>query len=79
MKRTATELGKILAEMYNNAKRKEMVTMIHLFGIQYHSEIQEVGIREIIDAAGIPSTYSTEVNKGVNLAKYAFPRQLPKA
>ena len=78
MARTVTELGKILADMYNNAEEGEKVTMIHLFGIQYHSEIREISTREIVEAAGIKDTYITEVNKGVNLAKYVIPRQLHK-
>ena len=78
MMKTAEQLGSILKEMYEGAERKEQVTMIHLFGIQYHQEIKNVGIREVVEAAGIPSTYKTEVNKGTKLAKYVVPIQLCK-
>ncbi len=68
--RTAEQLGKILFDMYDNAPRKEQVTMIHLFGIKYSEEIKNAGIKEIVDASGIYSTYKSEVSKGVKLAKY---------
>jgi hypothetical protein len=68
--RTAEQLGKILAEMYDNALRMEQVTMIHLFGVKYSSEIKNVGIKAVVDASGIHSTYKSEVSKGVKLAKY---------
>lgn len=64
------ELGAILNEMYSNAPRGKQVTMIHLFGIKYHKEIQNFGIKEIVLEAGIRSTYSTEISKAINLAKY---------
>lgn len=64
------ELGAILSQMYNDAARGEQVTMIHLFGVKYHKEIKLVGVKEVIREAGISSTYSTEVSKAMNLAKY---------
>ena len=76
MSRTAKELGQILTDMYENAPRKELVVMVHLFGVQYHEEIKEIGIKEIVEASGIPSNYTAEINKGVNLAKYVMP--IPK-
>ncbi len=78
MAKTASELGNILADMYKNAQKKEQVTMIHLFGVQYHEEIQQVGIREVVEEAGIHSTYRTELNKAIKLAKYVTPLQLYK-
>lgn len=68
--RTAEQLGKVLKEMYDNAPKKEQVIMIHLFGIKYHDEIKNAGIKDVVDASGIKSTYKVEVNKGVNLSKY---------
>lgn len=69
---TATELGKKLKEMYDNAPRGEQVTMVHLFSIKYHEQIKEAGVREVVEEAGVPSTFRTEVNKGVKLAKYVL-------
>ena len=68
--KTAEELGVILRKMYDNAPRKEQVTFIHLFGIKFAEEIKAEGIKAVVDISGIPSTYKTEVNKGVNLSKY---------
>lgn len=74
MSKTAKELGQILAGMYENAPRKELVVMVHLFGVQYHDEIKAIGIKDIVEASGIPSNYTAEINKGVNLAKYVDPK-----
>ncbi|MGN6604533.1 MAG: HTH-like domain-containing protein [Ginsengibacter sp.] len=70
MPKTLNQLGKLLQDMYSNAPKKEQVTMIHLFGIKYSDDIQAVGIREVIEQSGIHSTYRTELNKAVKLAKY---------
>ena len=74
MGKSASELGKILGEMYGNAKSGEKVTMIYLFGVKYHDEIQNVGIAQVIEESGIHSTYRTELNKAVKLAKYVIPK-----
>lgn len=74
MSKTLNELGTILADMYSNAPKKEQVTMIHLFGVKYADDIQKVGIREVIEQSKIHSTYRTELNKAVKLAKYVSPK-----
>ena len=74
MSKTVNELGGILKDMYSNARKKEQVTMIHLFGVKYAEDILEVGIREVIEESGISSTYRTELNKAVNLARYVLPK-----
>ena len=73
---TATELASRLSEMYRTARKGEMVTMIHLFGIRYANEIKACGMSptDLVKAAGIPESYGTEVTKGVNLAKYVSER-----
>lgn len=73
--KTAEQLGGILKNMYENAPRKEMVTSIHLFGIRYADEIKMVGIKSVVDASGIPSTYRTEINKGIKLADYVIEKK----
>ncbi|MBK8301666.1 MAG: hypothetical protein IPP39_14925 [Chitinophagaceae bacterium] len=60
--------------MYSNAPKKEQVTMIHLFGVKYSEDIQKVGVREVIEQSKIHSTYRTELNKAVKLAKYVSPK-----
>lgn len=64
------ELGAILADMYKNAPHKRLVTMIHLFGIQYHEDIRRLGVKEVVEKSGIGDKYHAEVNKGINLAEY---------
>jgi len=66
------KLGEILEKMYDEAKKGEKVTMIHLFGIKFADLISENGYKplEVVKAAGINASYATEVNKGMNLAKY---------
>ncbi|RZK45248.1 MAG: hypothetical protein EOO94_04605 [Pedobacter sp.] len=70
---TTNNLAQILADMYANAPRNQLVTNIHLFGISYNQEIRQAGVRDVVAAAGIPSTYVAEVNKGINLAAYVVP------
>jgi ribosomal protein S18 len=74
MSKTINELGKILADMYTNAPKKEQVTMIHFFGVKYSDDVQKVGVREVIEQSGIHSTYRTELNKAIKLAKYVSPK-----
>ncbi|EMS33587.1 hypothetical protein C943_04466 [Mariniradius saccharolyticus AK6] len=58
--------------MYNNAQKGEAVAMIHLFGIKYAKQIHEgkYSIKDIIDISGIHKSFSTELSKGIKLAKY---------
>lgn len=67
---TEKELSKKLAEMYFTARKKEMATMIHLFGIKYSQELQGKSLKEILRMAEMRSSYQTEIRKGMNLAKY---------
>ena len=71
---SATELGRLLRESYQNAEKGEKVTMIHLFGIKYETEIREHGVSEVIRESGIFSTYGTELGKGMKLARYVAVR-----
>lgn len=70
------KLGLILNKMYNEAKKGEKVTMIHLFGIKYGNIIKEnnYSIKDIVKDAHISETYVTEITKGANLAKYVKER-----
>ena len=73
---TVQELGLILNKMYNEAKKGEKVTMIHLFGIKYGNMIKEskFSFKDIVKNAKISETYVTELTKGANLAKYVKER-----
>ena len=75
---TITELAKELSEMYENAEKGEIPTMVHLFGIRYSKYIVEYNysVRDIInsthlkDGSSITHGYETELRKGIKLAKY---------
>jgi 5-methylcytosine-specific restriction protein B len=69
---TKIELGLKLKEMYDNALQGELVTMIHLFGIKYASQIKKSGasFKDIAVAAGLGKAYGTEISKGSKLSKY---------
>lgn len=65
------EASKILAEMYaDGAQRSEKALSIHLFAIKYADEIREMRPEDIVNGAGLPKSYPTEIRKGINLAKY---------
>ncbi|MFU0784390.1 hypothetical protein [Clostridium sp.] len=68
---TVVELGCKLREMYE-IKGANKTTMIHLFGTIYAEEIKAAGTTPaaVIKAAEMQPSYATEVNKGMNLAKY---------
>jgi hypothetical protein len=63
--------------MYNNAPKGDAVAMIHLFGIKFANEIKqsEYSKKDIIKQSGISTSYLTELNKGVKLAKYVVPKK----
>lgn len=67
------ELGQILREMYDTAPPNCMVTMIHLFGIQYADQLQGEKfisrVREVAKAANLEK-YIPEIYKGKRLAEY---------
>jgi hypothetical protein len=73
---TAEELGRTLRNMYDNAPDGYKVANIHLFGVKYASEIEEAGLtaREIVQAAAMKQSYTTEVSKGVKLSRYVVPK-----
>jgi len=72
---TDTELASILGLMYLDAKVKECVTMIHLFGIRHAEDIEKCGssVAKIVKMSSIPNSYVTEVHKGIRLARYVAP------
>lgn len=68
---TIQELGSILQEMYRNAEDRMQVASIHIFGIKYGRNIIEKEFRapDIIKAAGLNESYSTELQKALNIYK----------
>jgi hypothetical protein len=75
---TLNELGIKLREMYENVPKGDSVAMIHLFGIIYAKEINNIenSKKEIIEVSGISKSYITELSKGVKLADYVVPKAL---
>jgi hypothetical protein len=69
---TINELGDKLKAMYDKAPEGDSVAMIHLFGIKYAAEIlkNNYSRKDIIKKSGIPTSYATELSKGINLSKY---------
>ena len=66
---TIEELGAVLNEMYSNAEDKMQVASIHIFGIKYGKNIieNEFKATDIIKAAGLYESYSTELQKALNI------------
>ena len=65
-----TQAAYILRDMYNRAPYGEKTTYIRLFGIKYAEEIAHISRSELVDLAGIKSSYDTEIYKGIKLSKY---------
>ena len=72
---TVGKAAERLREMYDEAPEGERVTSIHLFGIKYADEIGSMPLQELVDRAGLPSSYPREISKMIKLAKYVKLRQ----
>ena len=68
------EAAETLRKMYREAAEGEKVVQIHLFGIKYARELQELSLRDVVSQAGLSHTYATEINKARNIAKYVILR-----
>jgi hypothetical protein len=68
------QLALTLRNAVNRAGEGEVVVSIHLFGIENARELQDVPLREVVDAAHLQKSYVTEIRKGMNLAKYVTVR-----
>lgn len=66
---TIQELGSILRDMYDNAEDRMQVASIHIFGIKFGKNIIEKEFKapDIIKAAGLNESYSTELQKALNI------------
>jgi hypothetical protein len=67
---TIVELASELRTSVNSAPGGERVVSIHLFGIRRSRDLQGVSLKALVETAGIPSSYHTEVYKGMRLPKY---------
>lgn len=68
---TIQELGSILREMYSNAEDRMQVASVHIFGIKYGKIIikNEYRAPDIIKVAGLNESYSSELQKALNIYK----------
>ena len=66
------ELGMELRRMYDEAPQGDQVAAIHLFGIRFWKELsgRRINKKEILRAAGLPDSYTTEISKGIKLSQY---------
>ena len=66
------ELDLVLAlrDAWRNAPPGDVVVRIHLFGIRHAKSLAGVNLNALVEAAGIPKPYSTEIRKGMRLADY---------
>jgi hypothetical protein len=65
-----TELVNELRDAWQNAPEGDVVVRIHLFGIKHAQALQQVRLAELVQAAGVPRPYATEIRKGMRLAEY---------
>lgn len=66
------DLAKILSDSYNSAGENQKVVTIHVFGIKFAKTIikNAYKVSEIIEKAGLNSSYGTELSKGIGIYKY---------
>jgi hypothetical protein len=68
------DLSKLLHEAWADAPEGDIVVRIHLFGIDHADGLDGVDLKALADAAGIPTSYATEIHKGMRLADYVKRR-----
>ncbi len=73
---TLEELGTILKDMYDNAESGKQVAMIYIFVFKYGEHLVDIyKSSEIIAAAGLNASYSTEVDKAYNIYRFASKKR----
>ena len=66
----ALELSSEFGKRYHSAQDGMTVVTIHLFGIEFASELQGHNLKEICAGANVPVSYGTELRKGMRLAEF---------
>lgn len=66
----------LLAKMYTEEVGGGKAISVHLFAIKYADELRGMPLKRLVEGAGVPSSYATEVRKGINLAKCVEIRQV---
>jgi hypothetical protein len=59
-----------LRDAYHNAPQGSVVVRIHLFGIRNARDLRGVNLFALVDEAGVPRSFHTEIRKGIRLAEY---------
>lgn len=73
---TLEELGAILKDMYDNAESGKQIAMIYIFVFKYGEHLVDIyKSSEIIAAAGLNASYSTEVDKAYNIYRFASKKR----
>ena len=69
---TVEELAEELRRMYESAPDGEQNTAVLLFGIRYanHLPRRTSRVTEVVRRSGLRPNWSSEINKGRNLARY---------
>ena len=64
------ELSVEFGKRYHTAGKGLTVVTIHLFGIEFAEELQGHNLSEICAGANVPTSYGTELRKGMRLAEF---------
>lgn len=64
------DLSRVLREAWEQAPEGDVVLRVHLFGIEHAKALEGVSLHALVEAAGIPKPYATEIRKAIRLADY---------
>lgn len=68
------DLARELKSSYEGAERSQKVVQIHLFGIRRAAALRNVSLPALLERAGMPDSYKTELRKGMRLAEHVEVR-----
>lgn len=68
---TILDLARILRNVRSDGRENRSIACnIHLFSIHYAGELKGVDLDELVKLAGIPSSFSREMSKGIKLSDF---------
>ncbi len=67
---TTAELAATFRDRYHNAGERKVAVSVHLFGIEFASDLDGHRLNEICEMASVPLSYQVEIRKGMNLSEY---------
>ena len=60
-----------LTTMYaSGSANSQKALQVHLFAIKYAEQLESMSLPDVVERAGLPASYKTELRKGMNLAAY---------